>query len=98
MMATGSKWKLFVPPSLGYGARQRGPAIEPNSVLVFEIELAEVSKTPTAVTPPVAITPPGATPVNPSAPPRKPTVAVTPPISVSPPTKAGGESPKTDEK
>jgi len=98
MMATGSKWKLFVPPALGYGAMQRGPVIEPNSVLVFEMELVEVSKAPVAVTPPVAITPPGATPVNPSAPPRKPTVAVTPPISISPPKKEGGNPPKTDEK
>ena len=52
---------------------------------MFEIELAEVSKTPTAVTPPVAVTPSGAAPVNPAAPAKKPTVAVTPPISISPP-------------
>ena len=98
MMATGSKWKLYVPPSLGYGATPRGPVIEPNSVLVFEIELVEISKAPVAVTPPVTGTPSGAAPVNPNAPPRKPTVAVTPPISISPPEKVGDDAPKTNEK
>jgi FKBP-type peptidyl-prolyl cis-trans isomerase FklB len=98
MMATGSKWKLYVPPSLGYGATPRGPVIEPNSVLVFEIELVEISKAPVAVTPPVTVTPSGAAPVNPNAPPRKPTVAVTPPISISPPEKVGDDAPKTNEK
>lgn len=38
MMKVGSKWKLFVPPDLGYGASGR-PGIPPNSVLVFEVEL-----------------------------------------------------------
>ena len=98
MMATGSKWKLFVPPSLGYGAMQRGPVIEPSSVLIFEIELVEISKAPTAATPPISVTPSGAAPVNPNMPPKKPVVAVTPPISVPPLKKEGGNAPKTDEK
>jgi FKBP-type peptidyl-prolyl cis-trans isomerase FklB len=98
MMATGSKWKLFVPPSLGYGAMQRGPVIEPSSVLIFEIELVEISKAPVAVTPPVTVTPSGAAPINPNAPPKKPTVAVSPPISAPPLKKEGGDAPKTDEK
>lgn len=38
LMKVGSKWKLFVPPDLGYGASPR-PGIPPNSVLVFEVEL-----------------------------------------------------------
>ncbi len=38
MMKVGSKWKLFVPPDLGYGSSPR-PGIPPNSVLVFEVEL-----------------------------------------------------------
>ncbi len=38
MMKVGSKWKLFVPPDLGYGPSPR-PGIPPNSVLVFEVEL-----------------------------------------------------------
>jgi FKBP-type peptidyl-prolyl cis-trans isomerase FklB len=98
MMATGSKWKLFVPPGLGYGAMQRGPVIEPSSVLVFEIELVEITKAAVAVTPPVTLTPPGAAPVNPNAPPKKPIVAVSPTISIPPLKKEGGDAPKTDEK
>jgi len=89
LMATGSKWKLFVPPALGYGATQRGPVIEPNSVLVFEIELVEISKPAVAVTPPVAV------PLDPKAPPKKRVTAVTPPVSVPiPPKKDAGDAPK----
>ena len=95
LMATGSKWKLFVPPALGYGAMQRGPVIEPNSVLVFEMELVEVTKGTAAVTPPVGLIPPGAAP---GVPPRKPAVAVTPPISIPPPKNDGGAAPKQDTK
>ena len=98
MMATGSKWKLFVPPSLGYGEKQRGPVIEPSSVLIFEMELVEVSKATVAVTPPVTVTPSGIAPVNPNAPQKNPAVAVSPPISAPPPKKEGGDAPKTEEK
>jgi FKBP-type peptidyl-prolyl cis-trans isomerase len=41
-MTVGDKWQLFVPPNLAYGAESPGPPIEPNSLLVFEIELVEV--------------------------------------------------------
>jgi FKBP-type peptidyl-prolyl cis-trans isomerase len=41
MMKTGSKYKLFIPAELGYGAQGR-PGIPPNSVLVFEVELIEI--------------------------------------------------------
>lgn len=81
LMATGSKWKLFVPPDLGYGPMQRGPVIEPNSVLVFEIELVEISKAPVTTSPPVAV-PTMPTPANPNTAPRKPVTAVTPPIAI----------------
>ena len=37
-MRVGDEWTIWVPPSLGYGARQAGP-IPPNSVLVFKLEL-----------------------------------------------------------
>jgi hypothetical protein len=42
MMNVGSKWRLFVPPEIGYGERGSPPKIPPYAVLVFEIELLEV--------------------------------------------------------
>jgi FKBP-type peptidyl-prolyl cis-trans isomerase len=42
LMPVGSKWQLFVPPSLAYGARGAGGPIGPNATLVFEIELVAV--------------------------------------------------------
>jgi FKBP-type peptidyl-prolyl cis-trans isomerase len=38
-MRVGDKWQLFVPPNLAYGVEPPTPAIEPNSLLVFEVEL-----------------------------------------------------------
>jgi FKBP-type peptidyl-prolyl cis-trans isomerase FklB len=43
LMNTGSKWRFFIPPHLAYGDRQVGPAIGPNSTLIFEVELLGVS-------------------------------------------------------
>lgn len=39
LMPVGSKWKLFIPSDLAYGAAGAGQAIEPNSTLVFEVEV-----------------------------------------------------------
>ncbi len=39
MMKVGSKWQLFVPPDLGYGASGAGQDIGPNATLIFDIEL-----------------------------------------------------------
>jgi FKBP-type peptidyl-prolyl cis-trans isomerase FklB len=39
LMPTGSKWRFFIPPHLGYGDRQVGSHIGPNSTLIFEVEL-----------------------------------------------------------
>ena len=41
MMKVGSKYQLFIPPDLGYGANGQR-AIPPNSVLIFEVELMDV--------------------------------------------------------
>ncbi len=48
LMSTGARWKLFVPPPLAYGVRGQtapppgAPMIEPNTTLIFEIELLGV--------------------------------------------------------
>lgn len=43
MMKVGSKYKLFIPAELAYGASGR-PGIPPNSALVFEVELLDIVK------------------------------------------------------
>jgi FKBP-type peptidyl-prolyl cis-trans isomerase FklB len=42
LMPEGSKWQLFVPCQLAYGARAAGKQFGPNSALVFEIELISI--------------------------------------------------------
>jgi FKBP-type peptidyl-prolyl cis-trans isomerase FklB len=39
LMPTGSKWRFFIPPYLGYGDRQVSAQISPNSTLIFDVEL-----------------------------------------------------------
>ena len=41
MMNVGSKWKIFIPPKLGYGANAAG-SIPPYSILIFEIEVLAI--------------------------------------------------------
>ena len=47
-MPVGAKWKLFIPSELAYGPERRSAEIAPNSVLVFELELAEIKDAPAA--------------------------------------------------
>jgi FKBP-type peptidyl-prolyl cis-trans isomerase FklB len=42
LMPVGSKWQLFVPADLAYGARGAGANIGPNSTLIFEVELISI--------------------------------------------------------
>jgi FKBP-type peptidyl-prolyl cis-trans isomerase FklB len=42
LMPVGSKFKLYIPQNLAYGASQAGELIKPFSTLVFEIELLDI--------------------------------------------------------
>jgi FKBP-type peptidyl-prolyl cis-trans isomerase FkpA len=42
LLKKGSKAKLLIPSPLGYGSRQSGEIIKPNSVLVFDVEVTDV--------------------------------------------------------
>ncbi|TXS94258.1 FKBP-type peptidyl-prolyl cis-trans isomerase [Parahaliea maris] len=44
LMPVGSKWKLYIPADLGYGAGGAGGMIGPNAALVFEVELLDIVK------------------------------------------------------
>lgn len=44
LMSVGSKYKLFVPSSLGYGAQGSPPKIGPGAGLIFEVELLEINQ------------------------------------------------------
>ena len=41
LMPVGSKWQLVIPPDLAYGESGR-PGIEPNSTLIFQVELLSI--------------------------------------------------------
>ena len=44
LMPVGSKFMLFIPESLAYGANGAGEVIKPYSTLIFEVELLEIVK------------------------------------------------------
>lgn len=39
LMSVGSKWRLYIPSELAYGSQGAGSSIEPNSTLIFDVEL-----------------------------------------------------------
>jgi FKBP-type peptidyl-prolyl cis-trans isomerase len=42
LMKVGDKWELYIPSDLAYGEAKRSELIQPNSTLVFELELLDV--------------------------------------------------------
>lgn len=42
LMSEGSKWRLFIPQDMAYGANGAGEMIPPYSALIFEVELIKV--------------------------------------------------------
>jgi FKBP-type peptidyl-prolyl cis-trans isomerase len=42
LMPIGSKYRFFIPPELAYGSMGAPPAIPPESVLIFDIELIDI--------------------------------------------------------
>ncbi len=43
LMVPGDEWLLWAPPALAYGAEGKPPAVPPNSLLHFRIELVRVN-------------------------------------------------------
>ncbi len=46
LMKEGAKWQLFIPSELAYGERGAGAVIEPNSTLLFDVELISLNSAP----------------------------------------------------
>ena len=46
LMPTGSKWQLFIPSDLAYGAAGAGNLIGPNATLIFDVELLSIQEKP----------------------------------------------------
>jgi FKBP-type peptidyl-prolyl cis-trans isomerase FklB len=43
LMPVGSKWRLFIPSNLAYGAQGAGQTIAPHSTLIFDVELLDIA-------------------------------------------------------
>jgi len=50
MMKVGSKWRVFIPPKLAYGA-QGNTDVGPNETLIYEIELLKINSAPASDSP-----------------------------------------------
>ncbi len=44
LMGEGAKYRLFIPSELAYGSKGAGEQIQPNSTLIFDVELIKVNK------------------------------------------------------
>jgi FKBP-type peptidyl-prolyl cis-trans isomerase FklB len=43
-MPVGSHWELYIPSDLAYGPNGSGRVIEPNSTLIFDVDLVDIAK------------------------------------------------------
>jgi FKBP-type peptidyl-prolyl cis-trans isomerase FklB len=43
-MPVGSKFRIYLPQSIAYGANAAGDQIKPYSTLIFDVELLEIVK------------------------------------------------------
>ena len=43
IMPVGSKWRLYIPSELGYGARGAGADIPGGATLIFDLELLQIN-------------------------------------------------------
>ncbi|MBL4648598.1 MAG: FKBP-type peptidyl-prolyl cis-trans isomerase [Aureispira sp.] len=44
IMPVGSKWRLYIPSNLAYGAKGAGNDIPANATLIFDLELLEITR------------------------------------------------------
>lgn len=81
LMPVGSKWELYVPPSLAYGERgtPNGGPIGPNETLIFQVELVSIQAKPAPKLEPVG--PSGVPQTQPKAQPQAQPETQTPPPS-----------------
>jgi len=43
LMSEGAKYRLYIPPKIGYGERGAGASIGPNAALVFDVHLIKIN-------------------------------------------------------
>lgn len=55
LMPTGSKYRLYIPSDLAYGAQRRSAEIGPNQLLIFDLDLVEIKDAPPQQNPGFAI-------------------------------------------